>query len=103
MSTYDHSVFIVTTIRQSFDAAGRSVAGLRPASILGRVVWATVLGVVLLVAAVVVIPLLLLALVVALAWTAFARLGAFFGSLRRDNGPLDGRRNVRVIRPSDEP
>lgn len=102
MSTYDPPMFSVSTFRRGFDAAGRSVNSVRPASLAGRIAWAIALGLALVAAAIIVIPVLLIGLLLTAAWVLASRVSLFFSSLRRTNGPLDGRRNVRVILPPDE-
>lgn len=108
-------MFIVSTIRAAFDRHGRAAAsafsraaaGGGSSNILFRAVRVLIALAVLVLALVVIIPLALIALVIVLFVGILATVASFaqrtIRGLTADNGPLDQRRNVRVIRPEDRP
>ncbi|GJQ29428.1 MAG: hypothetical protein HBSAPP03_13120 [Phycisphaerae bacterium] len=66
---------------------------------IARVAARLILMVAVLLAVVLFVPLVVLALVVGAAWLVGRGLARAFSAAQRPNGPLDGRRNVRVVAP----
>jgi hypothetical protein len=70
-------------------------------SFLARAFWGAVLLALVVMIVLVAVPAIACFVALALVFWAMARLRRAFGMAREPNGPLDGRRNVRVITPED--
>ncbi len=68
-------------------------------SLFARALWGVVFVVLGVLLVVVAVPMIVFFVVLALAFWVLARLRRALGVAREPNGPLDGRRNVRVITP----
>ncbi len=91
----------ISTIREQVAQAGEGVSRVvtftrqRP-TLLGRIVSTLLALAIGLLAVILVVPFLLLALLVVAGVVLYVRLKLWLAGARAPNGPLDGRRNVRV-------
>lgn len=87
----------VTQIR-GWGGQATSWAGSRP-SFLARLASWVLIAVLLVVLAVVMLPIAVIAIVLVVLWLVARALRRLFSAAKQPNGPLDGRRNVRVVTP----
>lgn len=87
----------VTQIR-GWGGQATSWATSRP-SFLARLASWVLIAVLLVVLAVVMLPIAVLAIVLVVLWLVARALRRLFSVAKQPNGPLDGRRNVRVVTP----
>lgn len=87
----------VTQVR-GWGGKATSWATTRPSFVARLASW-MVIAVLLIVLAVVMLPIAVIAIVLVVLWLVARALRRLFSVARQPNGPLDGRRNVRVVTP----